>query len=778
MAIQYNSGTDVYQNWIVAEDEFSTAHLGKFEAIFSLGNGYMGVRSATEEHYLGEVRGCYIAGLFDEYKGEVTELPNLPDWTAVEISLKGERFNLETGNILSYNRRLNLKDGELVREIEWESPQGHRTKLSFRRCVSLAEYHLAGLRIEITPLNYAGEVRITTGFDGQVTNSGVQHFVEGQTRVFQERRRYYMAVTTQESNLDVVLAAQHHNTLNGKTVEAKEIFRSDRRRIMLISNCSINKGDVFVFEKLVTIYTGRDKEFLSQTPACNDVMAKTLAILEQEWAKGYHLLCEESRAAWQKMWEKMDISIDGPDFDQLAVRFAQYHLVQMTPMHDSRFSVAAKGLSGEGYKGHVFWDTEIFILPFFIYTFPDIARKLVEYRYQTIEGARKKAREGGFRGAMYAWESAFTGEETTPKWSAIDIVTGEPIRIWCGEIEQHITVDVVFGIWHYFQVTGDIDFMLNYGFEIHFDTANFWISRLEYNQEQDRYEIHNIIGPDEYGEHVNNNAYTNRMVQWHLRKAVEFSDWLKTNDDEIWKQLNDRLHMEQHQPEWAEKAEKMHVAIDEETGIIPQYDGFMEQPEIDLTLYKGKVGAIFNDYGWEDIVKSQVLKQADVVMLLYHLGDGFSQAIKRANWDFYEPKTLHDSSLSTSIHSILANDMKDSETAYQYFEQASRIDLGENMNSSDAGLHAASLGGIWQAVVNGFGGVRMYGETLHINPLLPAIWKSLGFSITWKGETLHISVDRKRITLKKADESSAVFLVNLYGQKYEFSQKLTAPYNM
>lgn len=247
MAILYNYGTGSYKNWLVAEEAFNTAHPGKFEAILSLGNGYMGVRSATEKHYLGKVRGCYVVGLFDEFKGEETELPNLPDWTTVEITLNGERFNLETGKILSYNRRLNLKDGELVREVGWESPQGNCTKLVFRRYVSLQHYHLAELKIQITPLNYDGDVQITTGFNGQVTNSGVQHFIQGNTRVFQEQRQYYMTTATQESQVDVVLAAQHHSRLNGETIDVKETFKNERRQVMLTSRYFLKNGDNLVF---------------------------------------------------------------------------------------------------------------------------------------------------------------------------------------------------------------------------------------------------------------------------------------------------------------------------------------------------------------------------------------------------------------------------------------------------------------------------------------------------------------------------------------------------
>lgn len=777
MAIQSDDGTGAYRNWIVAETEFNSEFLKKYETLFCLGNGYMGLRSATEEQYPGESRGWYIAGLFDQFKGEVTELANIPDWLATKIFINGEQFTLEKGKILTYLRFLNLKDGELVRDIAWETPQGHRFQMVFRRFVSLDNYHLAGLKIEILPLDGDAHIAICTGFDGQVTNSGAQHFVEGNKRVFQKKHQYYMTVKTQESAIDVALAAQHRFFVNDARVDAAEQFSGERRRILVTSTCSVKQQDTFVFEKIVSGFTGRDAELIHKSVKDVDVLNIALKTLEQEASQGYDVLFEQSKAVWRDKWKEMEIEIDGPGFDQLAIRFAQFHLIQMTPAYDNRLSIAAKGLSGEGYKGHVFWDTEIFMLPFFIYTFPEIARKLLEYRYNTLAGARQKARENGYRGAMYAWESALTGEETTPKWGAIDIVSGEPIRIWCGEIEQHITVDVVYGLWHYFQATQDHDFMLNYGYEILFDTANFWVSRLEYNQEKDQYEIHNVIGPDEYSEHVNNNAYTNYMVQWHLRKAAECAQWLKANHADTWTRLNACLHLEQYQQEWQDKAEKIYVAIEEETGIIPQYDGFMKKKVIDLSPYTGKVGVIFDNLGWEAIQQCQVIKQADVVMLLYLLGDLFSKEVKQTNWDFYEPKTLHDSSLSPAIHSILAHDLEIPELAYQYFERAARIDLGENMNRSDHGLHSASLGGVWQAVINGFAGMRIRKDRLSLTPRLPDPWKKLVFRLKWRGASIAVAIDKTQIIFKKKMDKNPMIPVEISGKHYEFiGEQLTVNY--
>jgi trehalose/maltose hydrolase-like predicted phosphorylase len=501
---------------------------------------------------------------------------------------------------------------------------------------------------------------------------------------------------------------------------------------------------------MVTIYTTRDADFRREEKVSDKELEKTaIDSLKKLIEIGYDKLLKAHKKRWNQIWEKIDITLDGPDFDQLAIRFSQFHIYQMTPVHDERLSIAAKGLSGEGYKGHVFWDMEIFILPFLIYTFPEIAKRLLLYRYHFLDGARGKAKENGFKGAMYPWECADTGGEVTPKWSGIDFKTGKPQRIWTGELEQHITCDIVYSIWHYFQATCDFDFMYRYGLEIMLETSRFWASRLEYNPEKDQYEINNVTGPDEYSEHINNNTFTNYMVKWQLDKTIQFSGWIKMNQPEVWEKVISKIKFSLNElTDWKEKVDKIYIGMDKTTGFIHQYDGFTDKREVGLLKYKGKVGAITQDYNWEEINQMQVLKQADIIMLLYLLGNDFSQETKRLNWDYYEPRTLHDSSLSQSIHAIVALDIDDIEKGYEYFERSIRIDLGKNLKNSWDGLHAASLGGNWQVVVNGFGGVRIIDDgKLRINPHLPEKWKRLRFKINWRGEKYKVDITKNKITL-------------------------------
>jgi len=768
MSIAYTFGNDEYKNWIITETGFNPETSGKFETLFSLGNGYMGLRASVEEGTSGEVRGCFVAGLFDEFSGEVTELPNIPDWTKIRIKLDGEIFSQCGGKILSWQRQLNLRDGELVRKVEWKSSSGKITRLTFRRFVSMCNLNNAAIKIEIIPINYSGDIEFFSGIDGQVSNSGVQHFKEGISR-FNKDGSISTTARTQESNIGLTVAVRHLFYSDCVSISELEKVKTGRRQISLLSSHEIKEGKTFCMEKLVIVCSSRDPEF-KETAGISDKELEKNAIgkLNEASSLGYDNLFENHKVEWGRIWENDDISIGGPDFDQLAIRFSIFHIHQMTPVHDERIGIAAKGLSGEGYKGHAFWDAEIFLLPFHIFTSPETAKKLLLYRYGSLGGARKKAMENGFKGAMYSWESADTGDEVTPKWGAVDIETGEQIRIWSGDLEIHITCDVVYSIWQYFEVTRDYDFMFRYGLEIMLDTSRFWANRLEYNKSEDRYEVNDVMGPDEYSEHIDNNAFTNYMVKWQMEQTIRFSWWIIENKADVWAEVTAKLNLSMNElDDWKEKVRKIYFPVDMATGFIHQYEGFTDKKMIDLSKYKGKVGAIMEDYSWEDVVHSQVLKQADVVMLLYLGGNDFSRETKKINWDYYEPKTLHDSSLSAGMHAIVATDMGDVEKGYEYFQKSIRIDLGENMQSCDDGLHAASHGGNWQAIVNGFGGVHISSDSnLRINPRLPKAWKSLKFNLTWRGTKCCIDITIKELFLKPQSVIEKPFYVEVYGKRY------------
>ena len=758
----YNYGTGDQENWLVLEPVFNSKALGKCEVIMALGNGYMGMRSATEERYVGETRNTFIAGTFNRFHpSEVTELPNVADVFQMRINLNGYPFDLTTGEIQEYKRTIDLKTGELIRTVTWRAPDQRRYQLKFQRFVSLANHHLTGQKVTITALEEPLTLKLFSGIDGQMTNSGVQHFIEGERRLFNQNV-LQLVQTTSESHIDVVVSSTHRFHINQQPHEPGRIIHMDRRQIFYEYDIQSDQNAPITLEKFSYFATSRDLSH--EALLLDEIRAKAVEVLSKESEKGYDALLLESAQAWEKtLWSVCPIHIDAADgFDQLAIRFAQYHLRIMTPVHDMRMNIGAKGLTGEGYKGHTFWDTEIFILPYYSYTNPEIAKRLLTYRYLTLEGARRKAKENGYEGAMYPWESAWLADgEVTPVWGAADIVTGESTKIWSGFIEQHITADIAFAVWQYYQLTGDEAFMTAYGYEIIFETARFWCSRLEWSATDQRYHINQVVGPDEYKEHVDDNAFTNYMAAFNIQLAIYYSEALGRKAPE----------------DWIYKLERLYLPEPQRDGVIPQDSTYLQKPTLDLTRYKNSahVGEIFRTYNLTQVNALQVSKQADVMILMYLLENQFSPEVKKANWDYYEPKTLHDSSLSLSTHVIMATDLGHDRLAYDLFKRAAEIDLGPKLHSSDHGIHAASLGGLWQSIIIGFGGVRMIDGRLRINPHLPEGWRSLKFQIFWKGEPLQITITNSELLVEKADTQTRIE-IEVFGKYYIFDEKVRIVY--
>jgi len=780
MMMNYTMGKGNFTNWIVSEVEFSPDTLGKCESIMYLGNGYLGLRSATEEAYLKETRDLFVSGTFNKFdENEVTELPNLADVTRLDIRIDGERFSLEFGETEDYVRQLNLKTAELTRTFTWTSPKGKTVRFHFRRFVSLENLHLIGMKMDVESVTHPVTISFDSGINAQMSNTGAQHFHEGERRIF-DKRFVQLVQTTTQSKIDMVLNTAHKVMVNGVEV-SEPVMNMDRRKVWLNFQANLEPGDKLEMEKVTTVYTSRDKEFDTPDYDLGQLRETSLEDLRTSFEKGYQFLLEEHQDAWnRKVWNAYNLEVNSKDsFDVLALRFAMYHLTIMTPAHDERMGIGAKALSGEGYKGHSFWDTEIFILPFFMYSNPEVAKSLLKYRYLGLVGARKKAAENGYEGAMYPWEAAWpTDGEVTPVWGAVDIVTGEQTKIWSGFIEQHITADIANAVHQYYTITGDQEFMDEYGYEMIFDTATFWASRLEWNEDKQEYQINQVVGPDEYKEHVDNNAFTNYMAHHNMQLAIRYADALKQENPERYKALNNDLNLDAAYKNWQSKSDKLYLPQPrEEDLVIPQDDTYLQLKEIDLTKYKNqeKVGSLFNEYNLEQVNQMQITKQADVVILQLLLEQSFSKEVKKANFNYYEPRTLHDSSLSLSTHAILANDLGEEDLAYSLFKRATEIDLGPAKFSSDHGVHAASIGGIWMSAVLGFAGVRVLDGKLRINPKLPKHWDDMKFTIYWKGQPVTLTITQSSLTVKA--ENYEIFAFETFGNTYECKDQLEIKIN-
>lgn len=776
--MKYDLGTGDLTNWMVCEDNFDTHYLGKCETIMALGNGYLGVRSATEERYSGEVRNTFIAGTFNRFDAlEVTELPNCADVYEINFEIDGQLFHLTQGIVKSYQRFLNLKNGELTRKIIWISQSGKEIEFTFKRFISLDNRHLSGQQISMVCKNGNVNVIVKSGINGQMTNSGVQHFSEGEKRLF-ESDVLQMVQTTTESKIDIIVTATHTFESQGKYIKPESMILMDRRKIYNEFEFELEESKEIVITKYAYFSTSRDLEF--EKKALKEIRKHSVQEIIEARQRGYEALIKDSEKAWHdQIWSECPIQIDSENaFDQLSIRFSQYHMRIMTPYHDNRMNIGAKGLTGEGYKGHTFWDTEIFILPYYIYSHPQIARRLLEYRYLCLSGAREKARANGYLGAMFPWESAWiTDGEVTPIWGAADIVSGKSTKIWSGFIEQHITADIAFATWQYFQITNDLDFMEQYGYEIIFETARFWSSRLEYSEEDQLLHINGVIGPDEYKEHIDDNAFTNYMAVFNMRLAIDYYEKLKMDNEHLFQRLNKKIGVDQIYKDLIEDIKRVYLPVPDDFGVIPQDKTYMSKKNIDLSPYKAQkhVGSLFRKYNLKQVNDLQVSKQADVLILMYLLENLFDKTVKLNCWDYYEPRTLHDSSLSLSTHSVLASDLGLYSLAYNLFSQAAEIDLGNNMKTSDHGIHGASLGGVWQCVINGFGGVRMLDGKLRIEPHLPENWQALTFSIYWQGEKLQVAIKKDEFIVTKLF-SEKYITIEAFGTHFMFNDRVRVSY--
>lgn len=778
--MNYRKGTGAETSWIIEETSFHEKYTGKCESIFTQGNGYLGLRNSLEERYVDTVRGMFITGTFNKAsKEEATELPNVSDIVNMEIELNGERFSMTEDNLKEYSRTLNLYTGETCRNVLWEGKNGNVVQLSFHRFVSYKNVHVIGACVEIKPVNCDVKATVVSGINAQVTNHGAQHLTEFSKRAFEEKF-LQMGMVTTESAVSIAVSTVHKVFQSGKyTEDAASKIIDDRRKIHAEIQLVIPQGETARVEKISTVHSSRDLEYVAsgKEPEGENVCRDGLNNLKEAEEKGYETLLEESKKVWEKIWKKQDIQIDSKEDDaQIAVRFALYHLQIMVRREDNRVGIGAKALSGEGYKGHSFWDTETFIFPYFQMAEPETARTLLEFRYKGLYGARKKAIENGYKGAMYPWEAAWVSDgEVTPYVIGVNVHTGEPMICLTGVIEQHITSDIIFALWQYYAATDDQDFMDRYGYEMTIETARFWNSRLEWIEENNRYEIRDVIGPDEYKEHVDNNAYTNYMAHENMRLAAQVIACIRDEKKDIYGKMQKLMQeegtsLEQLEEELKDKMKKLYLPQpDEKTGIIPQFDGYFDLKEIDLSVYKNAsvVGTVFHDYSGEDVQGMQAGKQADIVELLYQMEDITTPDNKAKNYVYYEARTLHDSSLSKAIHSITACDLGMEKEAYDMFMSAALTDLGQEMKSSDAGIHSANMGGVWQDVVMGFGGIRIRDGHLRIAPNCPKQWEKFTYPLYWKGNELHITVCKDGVEVINEGED---FEAEIMGQTVTVSK--------
>jgi kojibiose phosphorylase len=722
--------------WSIKEYPFHPEKLRYYETVMTVGNGYLGTRASFEERYPGDSPSTLVHGIYNHAPTmSIPELVNAPDWTELHLTIDGTPFTLITdsesmlkppqGLALGYERKLHLDRGLLERVVLFRAATGATVRIAFTRFASLADQHVLAQRVHITAIDGAPEIRVEAVLDGAVTNNGVQHW--GQMQATVDGDRISLLGQTNQSAYVLALAS-------ALVAPVAVSAGADGMRASAVASVNLTRDGEVTFDKLSTIFTSRDTD---------DPLGTAKRKLAQTVAGGYDALLAAHESAWAHCWEAVDIEIEGDEAAQVGVRFATYHVAIAAPQHDENVSIGAKTLSGMGYKGHVFWDTELFMLPPFTLTLPKVARNMLMYRYNRLDGARAKARENGYAGAMFPWESTDTGLETTPQWSDPFPPDGHRIRIWTGDNEQHISTDIAYAVMQYWQWTGDEAFLIQHGAELVLDTAVFWASRVE--EMNGRYELHDQIGPDEYHENISNSVFVNRMVVWHLQTALDVLAWLEQHAPQEAARLTDQLGLEASLlAKWRDIIARMYIPFDAERQIHVQFDGFFDMEYIPVPRYEPRVGGIWPFLGHERALQSQVIKQADVVMLMALLGDAVGpREVMLNNWNTYYPRCDHGSSLSPAMHARVAARLGLIDDAYHMFQHAAAIDLEDNKGNIRDGIHGAANGGLWQAVALGFCGLHLTPDGPAISPNLPPHWKRVRFNVVYRGQRYSFTAEAR-----------------------------------
>lgn len=748
--------------WELVESDFQPQDYSLNATLFSLGNGFIGLRGTFEEGFDPSpfADGCYLNGVYScepitygerayGYAKHNQRMLSVPDGRPIQLFIDGERFSLAEGDLLSFERRLDMAAGTLERKLVWRSPAGKTVELHSRRLVSLVEKHLCVLHYQVTPLDFDGEVRLHSALDAGM----VQKERSDDPRLASpvDRRDIRILEHTAEdgylglrqkvlsSGFTIAVSAQHNIECN----ETCEQYWQQGDEYAAVEYCfTARRGAAIRLSKYLLYFAEQERDL----PAT----AQLRSYMENCCTRSFDDYADLQRRELASFWEQADVEVRGDDALQQGMRFNLFHLFQSLG-RDGRTNIAAKGLSGDGYEGHYFWDTEIYILPFFLYTQPQLARGLLEYRHSILDAARARARELAVnKGALFPWRT-IGGEECSAYYPA-------------GTAQFHINADIAYAVRHYCRATGDTDFLRDKGAEIVIEGARLWLEIGHFNPRRDnKFCINEVTGPDEYTALVDNNFYTNLMARAHLDYACEVYDWLRANAPQAAAELARRIRLDEGEPEaWRRAADAMYLPEDKELGIHPQDDGFLDKPQWDFANTPTDHYPLLLHYHPLVIYRHQVCKQADVILGLFLQSSEFTLEQKRRDFDFYEPRTTHDSTLSACIHSIVASEVGYPEKALGYFQQVARMDLDNHHNNTQHGIHTACMGGTWLCLVQGFAGMRLHGEELSFSPYVPGGLDGYRFRLQFRGRTLELDVDRQRasytlvsgdpITLHHGDE--------------------------
>ncbi|MFX3673135.1 MAG: glycoside hydrolase family 65 protein [Paenisporosarcina sp.] len=747
-------------SWSISSESLLESDLLNEESLFFTGNGYLGVRGNFEEgtpNVQTSIRGTYINAFHDivsiDYGEKLYGFPetqqkllNMIDAQSLYLFFGEEKFSLFEGEILSYKRSLNLDKGFSERNIHWRSPDGKEVKISFLRLVSFLHKELFNQKVIIEPVNYTGKITIVTTLDGDVsnfTNENDPRVSSGHAKSLivtdcsQLDHLSYIEVETFRSKLKAACGATYW--VNGN------FERSDS-----ITESTIET--TFVGELTETIIFEKKSLFVDTLRHGVDLL-KTVTELDSSLSNiPFEEILAMQTSYLQQFWKDTNIEIKGDVSLNEGIRFNLFHLLQSAGQ-DRVSNIAAKGLSGEGYEGHYFWDTEIYMTPVFLMTNPDIAKQLLLYRYSILDSARSHAKSmGHVKGALFPWRT-ISGTECSSYFPS-------------GSAQYHISADIAYSYIQYYMVTNDLDFIKQYGAEVIFETARLWLEVGHFNGGQFR--IDAVTGPDEYTCIVNNNYYTNSMAKHNLRWAEKFYGLLQANSLDCLAELSKKIGLEKEEVVlWGEAADKMFLPYDEKLKINPQDDTFLSKGVWDFENTPEDKYPLLLHYHPLTLYRYQVCKQADTVLAHFLLEDEQTLETMKNSYDYYEKVTTHDSSLSSCVFSIMAAKLGLNEKAYEYFIETARMDLDNTHGNTKDGLHMANMGGTWMAIIFGFAGLRIKGDGISLSPILPTQWVGYSFPLQYQGRKLFvaISLDQIKIELLSGEDLT----LNVFGEAYTVS---------
>jgi maltose phosphorylase len=744
--------------WLIIEEGFHPEMNRESESIFSIGNGYMGQRANFEEHYSGDrMQGSYIAGVYYPDKTRVgwwkngypeyfAKVLNAPNWIGIDLKVDGKIIDLATASIISFSRILNMKEGYLERSFTIAVSGNKTIEVNARRFLSMDEPDLGLIRYSVKSIDFEGEIGFTSYIDGDVRNEDTNYgkkFWKEVSRAITDKSGILVA-RTMKTNFHVATGMHSHLQLNGKSVSVGSEIVNREKYIANSFSLKIKPGEECIIFKYVSVLSSLNNP---KDKLVDDVKLR----LEEATAKGFDKLFLFHKKEWEKIWATSDVIIEGDLAAQQAIRFNIFHLNQTYTGKDERLNIGPKGFTGEKYGGSTYWDTEAFGLPFFLKTADQkVGRNLLIYRYKHLEKSIANAEKLGFRnGAALYPMVTMNGEECHNEWE----ITFEEI---------HRNGAIAFAVYNYIRHTGDKDYMADYGLELLIGISRFWSQRSTFSENLKKFVILGVTGPNEYENNVNNNWYTNLLAVWTLSYTLKNIEILQKENPQKFKSVSGKTNLiyPGETDRWVEIINNMHSPFYDERKVFLQQDGFLDKEIFPAANIPSSERPINQHWSWDRILRSCYIKQADVLHGLYFFEDQFDTDTIKRNFDFYEPITVHESSLSACIHSILASRIGNIEKAYELYLRTARLDLDDYNKEVADGLHITSMAGTWLSIVEGFGGMRILDDKVKLNPLIPVNWISYSFHAQFRGVLFEVTVTKDYLKVNNLSGKPLKLLLN------------------